>query len=83
MFEVVLSRQAEKFIRKTDKILVKRLIQKLESLKTEPIGHDSKRIIGKELFRVRVGDYRILYSVKYDLNKILIEKIDHREHVYE
>lgn len=83
MFEIVLSNQAEKFIRKADKTLAIRLAQQLESLKSEPSGHDSKRIIGRELFRVRVGDYRILYAVKYDQNKILVEKIDHRERVYD
>lgn len=82
MFEIILSNQASKFIKNTDKILAKRLVHKLEALKTEPIGHDSKKIIGKELFRVRVGNYRILYAVKYMENKILIEKIDHRKHAY-
>ena len=83
MFEIVLSKQAAKFIKRSDTVLIKRLVQKLESLKTEPIGHDAKRIIRKELlFRVRVGDHRILYAVKYEQKKILIEKIDHRERIY-
>jgi len=82
MFEIVLSNQAAKFIKKADKILAKKLIQKLESLKIDPVGHDSKRITGKDLFRARVGDHRILYAVRYKENKILVEKIDHRERVY-
>ena len=83
MFEVVLSNQASKFIKKADKILAKRLIEKLEALKVEPISHDSKKIVGRDLFRVRVGDYRILYTVMFDSNKILIDKIDKRSRVYE
>lgn len=81
MFEVALSNQASKCMRDADKVLAKRLIQKLEKLKKEPIGHDSKRIIGHDLFRVRVGKYRILYAARYEENKIVIEKIDHRERV--
>ena len=83
MFEVVLSNQASKFIKKADKTLAKRLIEKLESIKKIPIGHDSKKIVGRDLFRIRVGDYRILYCVKYDLKKILIDKIDKRSRVYD
>ncbi len=82
MFEVVLSNQASKFIKKADKILAKRLIEKLESLKSNPINHDSKKIIWKDIFRIRIGDYRILYTIKYDSNKILIDKIDKRSRVY-
>mgnify|MGYP001561785929 CR=1 FL=1 len=83
MHEIVLSNQAAKFIKRADTVLAERLINKLEALKREPVGHDSKRIIGRELFRVRVGNYRILYAVQYDQNTIFVEKIDHRERVYE
>ena len=40
MIEIILSNQASKFIRNADKILVKRLIQKLEGLQREPIGRE-------------------------------------------
>ncbi len=83
MFEIVLSNQATKFIKKADKALVKRIIEKLESLKIEPISHDSKKIIGRDLFRIRVGDYRILYDVRFSSKKILVDRIDKRSRVYE
>lgn len=58
---------------------------KIEKLQTEPFPQDCKRVVGtkEKLFRVRVGDYRILYLVDYDRNKILIADIDKRTRVYD
>ena len=85
MFDLGYSNQAEKFLKKADKILAKRLIQKIEELRNTPIIHDTKVVEGYEekLFRVRVGDYRILYEVDYKSNKIGIVKIDKRSKVYD
>ena len=84
MFTVKYSRQAEKFLKKADKILAKRLMEKIESLIEQPIIHDTKAIEGynEKLFRVRVGDYRILYEIDFSANKIGIVKIDKRSRVY-
>lgn len=37
---------------------------------------------GEKVFRVRVGDQRILYIVRYNPNKLIIAKIDKRGRVY-
>ncbi|MFW6231113.1 MAG: type II toxin-antitoxin system RelE family toxin [Nanoarchaeota archaeon] len=84
MFQVNFSKQAIKFLKNSNKELVSRLFSKIETLKKEPIGHDSKSVEGfkEKLFRVRVGDYRILYEVDHNNNLIGIVKIDKRERVY-
>jgi len=84
MFVVEYSNQALKFLERADKVLGKRLLKKIEGLREQPISHDTKRIEGfyEKLFRVRVGDYRILYEVDYKANKIGIVKIDKRAKVY-
>ena len=85
MFLVGYSRQAEKFLKSADKMLAKRLLSKIEELIKNPIEHDSKSVEGytEKLFRVRVGDYRILYEVDYENNLIGIVKIDKRSRIYE
>ena len=80
MLEPQYSNQATKFLKNTDKILAKRIIQKVEELQENPVIHDTKTIQGytDKVYRVRVGDYRILYEIDYP-NKILgIIKIDKR-----
>ena len=85
MFNVEYSRQAEKFLKQADKILAQRLLQKMEELQEKPIIHDTKVIQGyrEKLYRVRVGDYRILYEIDYQNNLIGVLKIDKRSKVYE
>ncbi len=84
MFNVSYSNRSKKFLKKADKTLVKRLIGEIEKLMEEPITHETKKVEGsKDLFRLRVGDYRILYEVDYMNNLIGIVKIDKRDRVYD
>lgn len=84
MFDVDYSNQALKFLKQADNILVKRIFEKIEVLRYEPVIHDTKIIQGynEKLCRVRVGDYRILYEIDYKMKKIGIIKIDKRSTVY-
>ncbi len=83
-FIVHLSRRANKFLESTDKELYNRVINKLKKLAEDPFPQDAKRIIGQKekVFRVRVGDYRILYVVFLDKNAILVVNIDKRAKAY-
>ncbi len=83
-FDVSYSNRSKKFLKKADKVIVKRVIEKIEKLRKAPIIHDTKTVEGsKGLFRVRVGDYRILYEVNYRNNLIGIIKIDKKPRVYD
>lgn len=84
MFDVKYSNQAIKFLKKSDKVLRQRLVKKVEELRNEPFPSDVKSIEGfkEKLFRVRVGDYRILYELDHQLNLVGIVKIDHRKRIY-
>ena len=84
MFEIVLDKQADKFLRKCEKILFDRIVKKLEELKTNPVPHDSKRVQGynEPIFRIRIGDYRALYRVNHEEKRIVVVKVDKRERVY-
>jgi mRNA interferase RelE/StbE len=60
-----------------------RLRPKIDALATEtrPIG--VIKLAGEEdLYRIRVGDYRIIYSIQDDQLLILVVKIGHRKDVY-
>ena len=83
-FNVKLDNQPEKFLKKGDRILQDRIHAKITALQNDPFPHDSKRIVNRreKTFRIRVGDYRILYVVYFEENTILISKIDKRKNVY-
>lgn len=78
-----LSKQSKKFLKKVDKALSIRLYRKIEKLQEKPFLHDTKIIEGENgLYRVRVGDYRILYKINYENKFIGVVKIDKRTRAY-
>lgn len=83
MLAVAYSNQTKNFLKKADKALARRIISRIETLGNQPIQRDAKKLQGFEgIFRVRVGDYRILYEIDYQNNLIGIVKIDKRSKVY-
>ena len=71
MFEIEFSNQSRKFLKKSDKQLNFRIIEKISLLKVDPVPHNSVKVVGEDkTFRIRVGDYRILYSVFTENNVI-------------
>ena len=85
MLEIKLDSQPQDFLDKCENELFDRICKKLESLRSNPVPHDSKRVLGYELptFRVRVGKIRILYRINYDSKLIVVVKIDKRDKVYD
>lgn len=74
--QVKFSKQALKFLNKQDVPTRKRLITAINVL---PAG-DVKKLQGIDAFRLRVGDYRIIFTKDGEI--IFIEKIDNRGQVY-
>lgn len=85
IFEITYDKQPVKFLKKLDKNTAKRILDKIDVVfANEPVPSDAKRIIGEHgVFRLRIGDYRILYRIDYEKNMIVIFKIDKRENIYD
>ena len=85
MFEVIFSSAAKKFLKNADNNVYGRIMQKVEELAIDPFPKGVERVTGREekTFRVRVGDYRILYSVFYEKNEITVTNIDKRSRAYD
>ena len=84
MFSIRYEKSAEKFLEKLrDKKLQSRILDKIEKLKENPFPKEAKTIeVYGKAFRVRVGDYRVLYIVDHSINLIIIVEIDKRERIY-
>lgn len=84
MLEAKYSNQAKDFLKKANKDLIQRIIKKIEELMHNPFPQGIKSVEGykEKIFRVRVGDYRILYEVDHKDNFLGIVKIDKRPRVY-
>lgn len=71
-------------VAKRSRPLLKKIDQALLSLAENPIPANSKHLVGEEppLYRVRVGDYRILYQIEDNVLVVLVVHVGHRKDVY-
>jgi len=61
----------------------RRVARRIDQLAEDPRGGGSVKLRGAgEIWRARVGDYRILYSIEDDWLLVLVIKIGHRRDVY-
>lgn len=61
----------------------KRIDKKILALADDPRPHNVKALQGeKGLYRIRVGDYRIVYSVEDKIVTVIIVRVRHRKDVY-
>ena len=83
-YTVEVSRPAEKFLRAlTDKKLYQRLREALDALEENPRPVNCVKLQGEEeLYRVRVGDYRIVYQIQDRQLIVLVVQMGHRREVY-
>ena len=80
-YEVLIVASAEKELAGMQKVLRQRIIEKLEEIGKDPRGTDSKKL-NDATYRVRVGDYRIVYDVSDKERKVVVTRIRHRREVY-
>ena len=58
-------------------------MQAVEKLVTNPYPSGSKKLMGSEsIYRIRVGDYRIIYNIQSSVLTIEVIKVGHRREVY-
>lgn len=83
MYRVKFKSSAEKDFSRLPKKVVTRVLSQIENLKTVPYPRQVVKLAGAdELYRIRVGDYRIIYGVDTESKQIMIHYIRHRREVY-
>jgi mRNA interferase RelE/StbE len=83
MYAIELKPQARKFIEKQNKKIQRQLVTKIESLQKDPRPAQSKLLHSdKQIYRLRSGDYRIIYQIKDGRLLVLVARVDNRKDVY-
>ena len=73
----------EKDLRSLTPPLVSRLLKRIDSLKNDPFPHGASKLSGAErLYRIRVGNYRIVYEVNTEALQVTIHYVRHHREVY-
>lgn len=79
-YKIVFQKAAIKFLKKQDKKTQNKLLSAINQL---PSGTDIKRLQGyNNLYRMRIGQIRILYTIDDNIQIISIENINNRGDVY-
>jgi mRNA interferase RelE/StbE len=74
---------AERDLASLDGSIQRRIAVRIDALAENPNSPGAKKLQGeKDIWRVRVGDYRVLYTIRNAELVVLVIKIGHRREVY-
>ncbi|MFZ2055085.1 MAG: type II toxin-antitoxin system RelE/ParE family toxin [Candidatus Aminicenantales bacterium] len=61
---------------------LRRIVKRIRSLGEQPRTHGSEKLSVQERYRIRQGDYRIVYSIDDGARTVEVFKIGHRKEIY-
>jgi len=81
-YKIYFRKSAAKELEKLPKAALRKIIKRIERLSDEPRPAGCEKLSGHELYRVRQGDYRIVYSIQDNELTIWVIKVGHRKDIY-
>lgn len=82
VYSIDFSNSARKALLKLPDEILKRIAAAIEELTHDPFGHGAIKLTDADLYRVRVGNYRIIYEVDTKIRIIFISDVVHRSQAY-
>ena len=83
MVKVFLTEGALRDLKKLPRVISKRIFRKLEEFQESPFSSKNiKKLVGQTFYRIRVGDYRIIFELGKKKGEIYVLKISHRKNIY-
>lgn len=83
MYEVQIERTAQKQLQKIPAPHFNRIIKAMYALGEDPRPHGFKKLSGRDGYRIRIGNYRVIYLIEDKILKVLVIEIGHRKDVYD
>jgi mRNA interferase RelE/StbE len=80
-YRIVFKQSVAKDLRQIPNKDVQRILRRIEGLANDPRPVGVEKLTGDEKYRIRQGDYRILYAIDDDVITVTIVKVGHRRHV--
>ena len=83
-YRIEVTPRALKDLRALPKKERQRIAEQIDALKTDPRPTGCKKLKGREdFYRIRVGDYRVVYQIEDEVLLILIVRVGDRKEIYE
>ena len=82
-YRITFARSARRELERLPRVLARRILAKIETLKEDPRPRGCRKIQGPtRLWRIRVGEYRVVYDIDDDQRLVDIVVIRHRSEAY-
>jgi len=81
-YRVILPRSVQKELDRSPDEIVDRILARLAELEVNPRPSDVKKLKGRNAWRIRVSDYRVIYEIHDRELQILVITVGHRREVY-
>ena len=82
VYRVRIEKQAVKALEKLERGIQRRISEAIRSLAKDLRPPGSKKMKNRDGWRIRVGDYRVIYGINDEESVVLVAKIGHRSDVY-
>ena len=83
MHQIVFTTSAAKSMEKLDRQIAQRITNAINKLASNPRPPKCKKMVGVDSWRIRIGDWRVIYHIDDGVLKILIVRIGHRREIYD
>lgn len=83
-YQIAIGKIASKELRKLPKREVQRIFPKIKSPSNQPRPEGSKKLKSQSenLWRIKIGDYRVIYSIDDSVNIVDARRVGHRRDIY-
>jgi mRNA interferase RelE/StbE len=82
-FLIEWKKSTKKDLRKLPATVVDRIVEAVEELAKNPFPHGVEKLAGSECaYRIRIGDYRVVFEVVVESKLVEIQRVRHRKDVY-
>ena len=83
MYQIVIDRHAQKQLGKISAPYFKRIVKAINELASNPRPSGYKKLTARPGYRIRIGDYRVIYKIEDKILIVFIIEIGHRKEVYD
>ena len=81
-YNIAIKKSAAKELNAIPRYELKKILSAIQALSDNPRPSGCIKLSSREQYRIRIGNYRILYSIEDDILMVYIVKIGHRKDIY-
>jgi mRNA interferase RelE/StbE len=81
-YRVILPNSVQKELDRLPDDAARRILTRLAALENNPRPADVKKLKGRDAWRIRIGDYRVIYEIHDRVLQIIVITVGHRREIY-